>query len=99
MKKYNEIEPKLAKTIENKNAPNKLTGSVNPQPDYQGLKKFYGGLQRSRKNSATRKTSLSNTGVNEANYSPMTKFKHDLEGNKIQHGWRMFAYRENLKNF
>jgi hypothetical protein len=34
MRKYHEIEPKLAKTIENTNAPNKLSGSVNPQPDY-----------------------------------------------------------------
>ncbi len=82
MKSYTEIEPKLARTIDNENAPNKLAG-YNPQPDYMGVKKFYGALRKTRKSSATRRTALSNTGVNEQSYSPMTKFKHDLEGNKI----------------
>jgi hypothetical protein len=82
MKSYLDIEPKLARTIDNENAPNKVAG-YNPQPDYMGAKKFYGGLKKTRKSSATRRTSLSNTGVNEQHYSPMTKFKHDLEGNKI----------------
>jgi hypothetical protein len=34
MKSYKDITPQLAKTIENTNAPNKLSGSVNPQPDF-----------------------------------------------------------------
>lgn len=82
MKSYKDIEPKLAKTIDNENAPNKFSG-YKPQPDYMGLKKFYGDLKKTRKSSASRRTALSNMGVNEQNYSPMTRFKHNLEGNKI----------------
>lgn len=97
MKTYKEIEPKLARTIDNESAPNKYDG-YKPQPDVEGIKKFYGTLKIST-NSPTRRASLSNQGVNELSYSPMTKFKHSLERNKVQHGWQMFAYRENLKNF
>ena len=75
MKSYKEIEPKLARTIDNENAPNKFAG-YNPQPDVMGNKKFY-ALKKARKSSASRLTSLSNTGINEQNYSPMTRFKHD----------------------
>ena len=72
------VRPDFAKTIDNQAAPNRLSGGVVHQPSVDGLKKFY-----KRKHSATKKTSLSNMGVNEQSYSPMTKFKHNLEGNKI----------------
>jgi len=48
IKSYKEIEPKLASTIENENAPNRVHG-YKPQPDPMVYKKFYGALRKTRK--------------------------------------------------
>ncbi|CDW80294.1 UNKNOWN [Stylonychia lemnae] len=55
--------------------------------------------QRNNPNNISRSQQRPLSGANARIYSPMTKFKKNLEDNRISNQWRMRAYRAYLKGF